>query len=228
MRMRALLEEGKKLDVALLTFHLKSANLTFKDNLPVDGFLEGLAMLSHGMGEDVFKNAADTIKLLTVRRDLEAVGEGIKKTARSSPSSLSYDEILEECDQIYNQKVELYESTSRGTINLMDAMEDMVMERTMDRSIFKEQGPMGPHKTLNNLCGSLTKMGNITILCAGSGVGKTQFTAHYCTFIAGKHGVPVLHLDNGEMSEFDIVSRMCASIMLKVEIGGTAQTQRKL
>ena len=211
MRMRSLLEEGKKLDVALLAFHLKSVNLTFKDNITVDGFLEGLGLLSTSIDEESFKNAADIVKILSVRRSFSDAGEEMKKKMKSLDSSASYDEILDECDQIYNEKIELYENCNDDSVNLFDIMEDMAMERAADRSIYLDRGPLGPHDTINKLYGSLARPGNITTIVACSGVGKTQFNTHYCMHLEIKHGIPVLHLDNGEMSEEDIAFRMIAS-----------------
>ncbi|MFT6546459.1 MAG: replicative DNA helicase [Bacteriovoracaceae bacterium] len=210
LRMKALLDEGKKLDIALLSHHIKSANLTFKDVDSV-GFLDGLGILSEHLDEAGFKNAVDVIKLLTLRRKMSDAGGQISKEMETLDSSASFDEILEKCDEAYNSKIELFENSSGNATNLFSIIGDLVNERAQDRSIFKDDGVMGPHKSVNRLCGSLTKPGNITIVCAGSGVGKTQFTTHYCMSIAGREKIPILHLDNGEMTEEEIAFRMCAS-----------------
>lgn len=211
VRIKTLLDDNKKLDISLLSHHLNSLNLTFQDNITVSQYLESLDLLSQNVTEDSLKNAAEVIKLLSIRRELSAVGQDISTKMQNLDSTASYDEIIESCDKIYNNQVELYENTSGKAVNLFEIMSDLVYERADDRSIFRDAGPMGPHQSLNNLCGSLTKGGHITIVCAGSGVGKTQFTTHYCMYIAGKHNIPILHLDNGEMSEEEIAFRMAAS-----------------
>lgn len=211
LRCKSLLENDKKLDIALLSHHLSSLNLSFEDNITVPNYLESLDLLAQNTSESSFRNSAEIIKLLSVRRSLKSSGEEIIQSMVSMDPSSSYEEIINKCDEIYNKEVDLYENSSGKSINLFSIMPDLVYERANDRSIFRDSGPMGPHHSLNNLCGSLTKGGHITIVCAGSGVGKTQFTTHYCMYISGKHKIPVLHLDNGEMSEEEIVFRMLAS-----------------
>jgi|11_taG_2_1085331.scaffolds.fasta_scaffold02668_5 replicative DNA helicase len=211
LKTKSLIDEGKKVDISLLSHHLKSLSLSFKDDMNLSSYLEGLDLLSQNLSEEGFKNAADIVKLLSVRREFREIGEKISKSMKDLDSSSSYDKIIETCDQIFNEKVDLLETSSGKSKNLFEIMPDLVMERANDRSIYKDSGPMGPHKSLNNLCGSLTKGGHITIVCAGSGVGKTQFTSHYCMYVAGKHDIPVLHLDNGEMTEEELVFRMLSS-----------------
>lgn len=211
LRIKTLLDDNKKIDISLLSHHLSTLNLSFKDNITIGQYLESLDLLSQNTPSESLKNAAEIIKKLSIRRELCGTGENITSAMKSLDSTSSYDEIIETCDKIYNEKIELYENTSGKAVNLFEVMSDIVYERADDRSIYKDIGPMGPHKSLNNLCGSLTKGGHITIICAGSGVGKTQFTTHYCMYVAGKHKIPILHLDNGEMSEEEIAFRMAAS-----------------
>jgi len=211
LKMKSLIESGKKLDISLLSHHLKSLSLTFKDNMDLSSYLESLDLMSNNLTEEGFKNASDIIKLLSIRRTFAKVGEDITDKMKSLESSSSYENILSSVDQIVNEKVDFFESPVGQSVNLFDIMPDLVMERAADRSIFKDLGPMGPHKSVNNLCGSLSKGGHVTVICAGSGVGKTQFTSHYSMYIAGKHNIPVLHLDNGEMSEEELVFRMLSS-----------------
>jgi len=207
----SLLSENKNVDTAILHHHLDSLNISFKDNIKLDQYLDSLNLLSSNLLESSFDNSVEVVKLLSVRRELSSVGSEISRAMKDLSSESSYDDIINTCDSIYNNQVELYENASGRATNLFEIMPNLVYERANDRSIYKDAGPMGPHPSLNNLCGSLTKGGHITIICAGSGVGKTQFTTHYCMFVAGKSNIPVLHLDNGEMSEEEIVFRMLAS-----------------
>lgn len=208
---KSLLDSKNSLDLPSLSFHLKSINLSFKDNITIDEYLESLSLLSSNISESSFKSAAENVKLLSIRRSFCDVGDNIKKKMQSLESQADYEKIIDACDNIYNEQIDLYENASGKSVNLFEVMPDLVNERVNDRSIFKDAGPMGPHPSLNRLCGSLTKSGHITIVCAGSGVGKTQFTTHYCMYVCGKHNIPILHLDNGEMSEDEIVFRMLAS-----------------
>tara|TARA_Y100000310_G_C20593156_1_gene769156 strand:- start:424 stop:1437 length:1014 start_codon:yes stop_codon:yes gene_type:complete len=89
-------------------------------------------------------------------------------------------------------------------------MESFIEER--GESPIYEFGMMGPHKRVNEIYGSLLRPGNITVICARAGVGKTQFCMDYTTKVAEKYNVPVLHFDNGEMSKTELLVRQCAAL----------------
>jgi replicative DNA helicase len=89
-------------------------------------------------------------------------------------------------------------------------MEDFIEER--GNNPIDEFGMMGPHEKINDIYGSLLRPGNITVIVARSGVGKTQFCMHYATQVSAKYDVPVLHFDNGEMSKEELIIRQCASL----------------
>jgi hypothetical protein len=72
---------------------------------------------------------------------------------------------------------------------------------------------MGPHQRVNELYGSLLRPGNITVVVARAGVGKTQFCMDFCTKVSAiNNNTPVLHFDNGEMSKEELIIRQCSAI----------------
>jgi len=71
---------------------------------------------------------------------------------------------------------------------------------------------MGPHPRLNELYGSLLRPGNISVICARSGAGKTTFVLDFVTKVCAQTPIPVLHLDNGEMSKEEITMRLCSAM----------------
>ena len=212
-RMKSLLNEGNVLNISLLSHHLKDLSLSFKEDMTLPSYLDGLDIRSRDISEVAFKESAKVVVLLSTRRHFEKLGKDISESAINLDSSTSYDDLINNFDNIYHEKVDLLEGANNSgqAVKIFDIMPDLVYERANDRSIYEDIGPLGPHKSINTLCGSLVKDGQITVLCASSGVGKTQFTTHYCMNIAGKHGIPVLHLDNGEMTEEETVFRMLAS-----------------
>jgi hypothetical protein len=71
---------------------------------------------------------------------------------------------------------------------------------------------LGPHSKLNDIYGSLYRPGNISVICARSGSFKTAWMIDYADKVAARYNVPVLHLDNGEMSEEEIRFRRISSL----------------
>jgi replicative DNA helicase len=66
--------------------------------------------------------------------------------------------------------------------------------------------------SINDIYGSLLRPGNITVVVARSGVGKTQFCMDYSTKVSLEYNVPVLHFDNGEMSKEELIMRQCSAL----------------
>ncbi len=89
-------------------------------------------------------------------------------------------------------------------------MEELIEER--GENPIDEFGFSGPHPKLQDMYGSLLRPGNITVIVARSGVGKTQFCIDFVTKASEKYEVPILHFDNGEMSKEELMFRQCASM----------------
>ena len=113
-------------------------------------------------------------------------------------------------DEIYNEQINLYQEGADLPSNIFEDMEEVVELR--GNNPIEESGFMGPHKSINDLYGSLLRPGNISTIVARSGVGKTQFCMDFCTKTSAEYSVPILHLDNGEMSKTEIMDRQCAAI----------------
>jgi replicative DNA helicase len=65
----------------------------------------------------------------------------------------------------------------------------------------------GPMPSINRMYGSLHRPGNVTIVGARTGVGKSAFSMFYNLWLAEKKNVPLLWLDFGEMTIKEIQMR---------------------
>ena len=126
--MTALLDESKKLDVALVSHHLSSFKISFKDNISVEQYLESLDLLSQGLDQHSFKNACDVVKLLSVRRSFAKMGDEISSEMKSLDTLTSYDDLLDTCDSIYNKKIDFYEESGGSPQNLFSIVGPLVRE----------------------------------------------------------------------------------------------------
>jgi replicative DNA helicase len=153
---------------------------------------------------------ARELKKFTIRREIfESAQEVAKKMKAISPET-NYSQIIETADNIYNSRINLYEIGNDVPENIYDEMEALIEER--GNNPIKEFGMMGPHKKINEIYGSLLRPGNITVVVARSGVGKTQWCMDFSTKVAIDYDIPVLHFDNGEMSKEELIMRQCAAI----------------
>jgi replicative DNA helicase len=207
--LRQALESGDSLDEVILSQRVQSLGISFEDNINIADYIKALSMRQ--ISKEGVQKAATELKKITVRREIhDASLETAKKMKGMSPSS-SFDDIVSEADKIYNEKINLYEIGSNKPENLFCEMEEFIEDR--GNNPIDQFGLHGPHQRVNQLYGSLLRPGNITVVVARAGVGKTQFCMDFCTKVSSMNeNVPVLHFDNGEMSKEELIIRQCSAL----------------
>tara|TARA_B100000941_G_scaffold290846_1_gene275216 strand:+ start:38 stop:1558 length:1521 start_codon:yes stop_codon:yes gene_type:complete len=207
--LRQSLENTETVDEIVLAERVKSLGIDFEDNINIADYIKALSMRK--TSENSVVTSAKELKKLSVKRVLCQSSSDIIDQIKSLPNTASYSDIVDAADSIYNKNINVFQEESDNPENIFSDMKDIMEER--GENPIEEFGFMGPHESINNLYGSLLKPGNITVVVARSGVGKTQFCMDFCTKTSSKHNnVPVLHLDNGEMSKEEIMNRQCAAM----------------
>lgn len=202
------IDAGDEIDEIIIAQRVNDVGLSFEDNLNPSDYIKSLSLRKVPKG-NILKTAKE-LKKYSIRREiLESSQEIAKKMKSISPES-SYRDIIEVADNVYNSRINLYEIGNDTPENIYEEMEALVEERG-DNPV-TEFGMMGPHPKVNDIYGSLLRAGNITVIVARSGVGKTQFCMDYSTKVSLQYDVPVLHFDNGEMSKEELIMRQCAAL----------------
>mgnify|MGYP003133450086 FL=1 len=202
------IDAGDEIDEIIIAQRVNDVGLSFEDNLNPSDYIKSLSLRKVPKG-NILKTAKE-LKKYSIRREiLESSQEIAKKMKSISPES-SYRDIIEVADNVYNSRINLYEIGNDTPENIYEEMEALVEERG-DNPV-TEFGMMGPHPKVNAIYGSLLRAGNITVIVARSGVGKTQFCMDYSTKVSLQYDVPVLHFDNGEMSKEELIMRQCAAL----------------
>ena len=202
------IDKSEGIDEVIIAQRVNSLGLSFEDNVNPADYIRSLGMRKVPKG-NLIKTARE-LKKYTVRREIyDSAREVAKKMKGISPDS-TYTDIISQADQIYNSRINLYELGNDTPENIYEEMEALIEER--GNNPISEFGMMGPHKKVNQIYGSLLRPGNITVIVARSGSGKTQFCMDYSTKVAVKYGIPVLHFDNGEMSKEELIMRQCAAL----------------
>jgi replicative DNA helicase len=200
-------DKGERPDPVTLSEKIKLSGISFEDNLNISDYIQALSLRK--TSEDSFIDCAKELKKLSVRRDIHGVGEKMCSQMNSMDSSKSLSDIIDAADSIYSG-INVYENGENFPKNIFEEMEDAIELRGNNPVV--EFGPPGPHPRLHELFGSLFRPGNITTLVARTGVGKTQFVVDFCTKVSKAQDIPVLHLDNGEMSKEELRARQCAAL----------------
>jgi len=201
-------EDGNEIDEVILSERIKLSGISFEDNIDVPDYIKALKLKKSS--KNSVKESAKELKKLSVRRDISQSATGISKLMKNIDASKSLGDIINEADKIYSANINLYENGDHVPSDIFEEMEEAIELRGNNPQT--NFGPVGPHPRLHNLFGSLLRPGNITTIVARTGVGKTQFVMDFCTKVSREDGIPVLHLDNGEMSKEELMMRQCASL----------------
>ena len=202
------IDQGDHVDEVVLAQKVKDFNISFEDNIDVTQYIISLGLRK--ISEEGVVKSAQELKKISVRRSIQEAALNVARKMRDMGSNNSFDEIITAADEIYNKQVDFYHIND-GPQNIYQSMEEIIEDRG-DNPI-EEFGFMGPHQRLNELYGSLLRPGNISVVVARSGVGKTTFCLDFVSKVSQKYdNVPVLHFDNGEMSQEELTMRQCAAL----------------
>lgn len=205
---KSFIESNQELDPYLLSEKIKSTGVSFEDGISPLDYIQSL-FLRKVSAKSVIETAK-SLKKLTLKRDFFETGKDLAQ-AVSRLGDVEYDEIISTADKIYNSRIDQYENSDNLPINIYESMEGMIEER--GENPIDNFGLIGPHQRLHEIYGSLLRPGNITVIVARSGIGKTQFCMDFCTKTAAlNENIPILHFDNGEMSFEELTNRQCAAM----------------
>ena len=202
------IDAGDEIDEVIIAQRVNDVGLSFEDNLNPSDYIKSLALRKVPKGNTL--KIAKELKKYSIRREILESSQDIAKKMKNMPPEASYRSIIEAADNTYNSRINLYEIGNDTPANIYEEMESLVEER--GNNPLKEFGMMGPHPKVNDIYGSLLRAGNITVIVARSGVGKTKFCMDYSTKVSLQYDVPVLHFDNGEMSKEELIMRQCAAL----------------
>jgi replicative DNA helicase len=206
--LRHALDNAETIDETILIQRINQLKVSFPDSIDIPEYIYSLAFFR--ISEEVFESSVKELKKFTARREIYKTCKDVAAFVKGADPSLKYSEILDQADKLYNNNLKNFEMSDSGSINLFEIMEEVIEER--GNNPIETFGLMGPHEKINDMYGSLLMAGNITVVVARSGVGKTQFCMDYTTKISAMHDVPVLHFDNGEMSEEELIFRQCSAM----------------
>ena len=190
-------ERSETLDPIILAEKINLSGISFEDNINISDYLYSISL--RRVTEESTISSAKELGKLSARRNIRDAGLSLAKKMESLSADSEISTIFETAESIFTKTIDSYVNQSNGPSNIFEEMVEIIEHR--GNNIITDFGPMGPHSRLNELYGSLLRPGNITTIVARSGVGKTQFVIDFCTKLSLKNNIPVLHLDNGEMSK---------------------------
>jgi len=199
---------GDDIDEIIIAQRVNEVGLSFEDNLNPSDYIKSLALRKVPKG-NVIKTAKE-LKKYSIRRTIYQAAQDVAKKIKKIPASADFEEIIQTADETFNNQMNLFDNGPDKPVNIYDELEEFIEDR--GNNPVEEFGLTGPHTRLQELYGSLLRPGNITVVVARSGVGKTRFCLDFCSKVSRMHNVPILHFDNGEMSKEEIITRQASAL----------------
>lgn len=199
-------QKQEEISPLMIAERIKNAGAGFTKELEGGGLLDYLQELSLTQvtevgGVDFFKE----LKTLAIRREIIAAAQDLINEIEKA-DSLSAEDVIQLAEEAMATKVSSFSNVvGQDFSNIYESLEEIMEE--IGNNPRTEFGMMGPFKRVNEIYGSLLRPGNICLIGARQNVGKTSLGHFYLTKVADKYEVPLLHLDAGEMTEFELQLR---------------------
>jgi len=197
-------KNGQELNKLLIAQRITALKLDARAEFKAADYLDALFYLPDAKTADSTRKYSAELKKISMRRHIIEASEQVISEMVSGAEGKTYDEIQELADKTFNHNIDFYDYTQE----FEDIYEDLEekMEFLGDTQP-EPQGFYGPFKRYNELYGPY-RPGSITVTGARSGGSKTTSGMFICTNIAKNYGVPILHLDHGEMSKEELQFRV--------------------
>lgn len=203
------IESSEAIDYVMISERALGLGISFEDNINIADYIQSLSLRK--TSSKAIISVAKDLKSLSARRRIANSALQVKSAMEKASPNDTFSHLSEKADQIFNEGMNIFDSVSENPENLFAEMEDWAED--LGNNPVDEPGLKCPHSRLHDLYGSLLREGNITVITARSGVGKTQFCLDFCLQTSQlNNGVPVLHFDNGEMSKEELMGRLCSSM----------------
>jgi replicative DNA helicase len=201
------LDKNEQIDPVILSQRINELGISFEDDLNIFDYISALSLRS--APKESVESTAREIKKYTVRREVIQAARDAATKMKEMPLESNYAEIIDAADTAFNNRISFFEAGTENYTNLYEIMEDVVEDRGVNPA---DPGMLGPHPKINKIYGSLVKPGNITVIVARPAVGKTTFALDFVTKVSAKYDAPIIHFDNGEMTEEELLFRQCSAL----------------
>lgn len=197
------IKEKGSINSTILIEKLKSLGITIPD-LDVGAYIDSLSLVQ--INQKALLEVAKELKITTVKRDLYEVGQKLSDKMKKTVSS-TFEEIVQEADQIYNDKINLY-NEDQNLVDLCIDIDELLLKNL--NNPFKEL--IIPYASFYQQYGGL-RPGNVYCFASRSGQGKSSLLVDiaYKTGNVCNENTKLIYLDT-EMQANEVMPRFLASI----------------
>ena len=196
--------QNQSIDKVILATKIKELGVSFKDDVNIYDYIESVAFTQ--INRHAAVEASKELVKYRIRREIEATAKKLRQEAETNGSK-EVDEIIADCDSIYNDKISGYADTDQPE-KITDGLLDLIEEAGNNPE--DENGLQSPYEEFNRLYGGF-KCGHIYAIASRPGEGKTTWLSDVCFKTAKHNKVKALYLDT-EMTTNEIRFRMAGAM----------------
>ena len=196
--------QNQSIDKIILATKIKELGVSFKDDINIFDYIENLSFIE--INKKAVLEATQELVKYRIRRELQSTALKLKLEVESNGNK-EIDEIIADCDSIYNDKVSGYVDTDEPQ-KVTEGMAELIEETGNNPE--KEKGLPCPFPEFTRFYGGFRK-GHVYAICSRPGEGKTTWLADVCLKTARDNKIKALYLDT-EMTTEEIMFRLAGSL----------------
>ena len=196
--------QNQSIDKIILATKIKELGVSFKDDINIFDYIENLSFIE--INKKAALEATQELVKYRIRRELESTAWKLKQEVETNGSK-EIDEIIADCDSIYNDKISGYVDTDEPR-KVTEGMAELIEETGNNPE--KEKGLPCPFPEFTRFYGGFRK-GHVYAICSRPGEGKTTWLADVCLKTARDNKIKALYLDT-EMTTEEIMFRLAGSL----------------
>lgn len=201
------LEAKQEINVTIIIQEINNASIRFKEVEDVFAYInEGICLLQTTIKGT--KEAVQELKKITVARELIQTAKHEESLVRRNLDKSPQD-IIDLVDAEHNSRISVWKEFSPVS-NIFQNLEEIIEER--GNNPIQDFGMMSPFLKLNELYGSIVRPGNIFCCVARAGAAKSTLLLNLGIHYADKYDVPIIALDNGELTLYEQQMRAAACL----------------
>lgn len=154
------------LDFRLVAFKIGQAQVKFDDDMSIMDYLESISFIS--LRDEAVIKYAKELKILTVRRNIAEAGNNVTQAMREG-NGLNYTELVNRADQIFYDKVNVFENGADSPKPLFANLQEFIEEIGNEPKDYS--GVINPFPIQRDLFGDFTK-GDLYFYIARAKAGK--------------------------------------------------------
>lgn len=208
-----LIDSGKDVNPLSIASQIAALGMSFEE-LPETSIKDHLDEIKMNLclsDKGAIDQAKKLLKIQFCRERALAIEGAYKYFADAKTWEEPIDNILKFSEGLVEGDISMFQrSGEKEFVDIFDGIEQEMEERAANP--IKEFGYYSPFPRYNYLYDAFFTPSDVNLIAARSNTGKSACGFFVCMHVAEKYGIPILHMDRGEMPQQQTQARIVCSL----------------